>query len=76
MTRNLNEYYDELHSLEGERALAKRQGRMFQQEGRYQQLHAIQTTLNRLNAQYRTASEDRQREIRRQQNRLAGTVIR
>lgn len=78
-TARLDDYYQELQSLESERALARRQGRAFSGEPRYQTLHGsdLARSIRQLGQEYRTATDERRRDvIRRQQNQLAGQLLR
>lgn len=73
-TRSLNEFYDELHTLQQARNLARRNGQTFPQEARYQQLHTLEPEMRQLQKDARQSPE-RADELRLDQNRRARRVL-
>lgn len=86
--RSISEYYDLLHQLSAERTLATRQGGRYEREAEYRALHQIEERMQRLSQEARgerrigthviqgeKPSEERIRDIRTQQAKLARQIL-
>lgn len=74
LNRSVNEFYNQLHDLEGQRKLATRKGARFTDEGQYRRLKQVESSLQRLMKALKTASPEGKVSIRQAMQRLAGAV--